>query len=163
MGKKKVFRRYKWTEGPKAIYGEGAYDQSGAWLPKQRVVMCSSGYHVCTREQVAHWRGTELWEVEVRGKHLEANDKECWEEMRFVRKLKWTHKDMVDCAKADAKRILRAAEEAHDAAKGVASGTSYDPRIYLATLIGDRVAEEATYVRQQQRNWIETRIGEVLK
>jgi hypothetical protein len=121
--------------------------------------MCRVGYHVCTRKQVPHWRGTELWEVEVRGEHLGENDKECWSEMRFVRKLKWTRKDMEECAWQDA--VAADAADAANAAARWAAADAADAANAAARWAAASCAAAAE--RARQLAWIEARIGERLE
>ena len=101
-------RYYKWTVGGKAIYGQGKYAPIGEAQPRIEgaLKMCERGYHVCTAEQVSHWCGTELWEVEVDEEDVVATNrsKTLCRTWKGIRKLNWTTADMVDYAQACADR-----------------------------------------------------------
>ena len=58
----------------------------GEWMPKiERLELCNSGYHVVTIAHLPEWFGPAIYEVEVRGEHLDAEDKSCWQEARLLR------------------------------------------------------------------------------
>ena len=58
----------------------------GEWMPKiERLELCDSGYHVVSIEQLAQWLGPAIFDVQVRGEHLDAEDKSCWQEARLLR------------------------------------------------------------------------------
>ena len=61
------------------------------WQPpvKGPLVACSNGYHVCTDTQVPDWLGvgSVVWEVEVKGRVLDAGDKTVVRTARLVRKV----------------------------------------------------------------------------
>ena len=85
-------RYYKWVADGKPIYGTGAYILDGGWneLPDSTpLVQCRSGFHVCRPDDVAHWCGTELYEVEITGETLAADDKMLCRRWRVIRTLKW--------------------------------------------------------------------------
>ena len=90
-------RAYKWLADEDPIYGTGKYDLSGAWQTVTgKLKICKLGYHVCNAEQVPYFCGTVLWEVEVDGKCIVDDIKSCWQRIRFVRKMAWSRKDLID-------------------------------------------------------------------
>ena len=62
--------------------------------------MCCSGFHASTRaiDAMQYVPCEILALVEVRGKHLKQNDKQCWSEMRVVRAYRWEKPDNVAMA-----------------------------------------------------------------
>lgn len=111
--KKAKVKYYKWTAGGGPIYGRGKYVLDGKWQPniKGKLLPCNRGYHVCRKEDLPHWRGTELYEVEVDEKGLvKSRDKVVVRTFRVVRKLAWGLQDMKDCAEADADAADRATQ-----------------------------------------------------
>jgi hypothetical protein len=61
------------------------------WQPpvKGPLVACSNGYHVCTDTQVPSWLGVGcvVWEVETKGRVLDAGNKTVVRTARLVRKV----------------------------------------------------------------------------
>jgi hypothetical protein len=181
-------KTYKWTAGDKPIYGQGTYDQAGAWQECEGALdLCRRGYHACTREQVPLWCGPELWEVELGGYSMCAPDKVCARRLRFVRKLKWSCADMIEYAQWCAGRAKGAANQAaaeeasaaaSDAADYVVAATQTADAVaatraaaqtaaWAATRAADAVAATQTAAwaaeRAAQLAWIEGRIGEKLE
>jgi hypothetical protein len=75
--------------------------------------MCNSGFH-CSKEPYdafSYVRGEILTGVEVKGKHLSDDNKECWSEMKVVKAYKWTKKDSVKLAIFSAEQVLKYYEE----------------------------------------------------
>jgi len=70
--------------------------------------ICENGFH-CSRN-IIDAMGFVVMEVlarvEVRGKSIIKDDKECWEEMRLVKLYKWTKKDSVSLAIFAAELVL---------------------------------------------------------
>jgi len=63
-------------------------DKPGKWLPKiDDIVMCQSGYHACKKADVFEWINAQMYVVEFRGKKLKGDNKDCAQEMRFVRRV----------------------------------------------------------------------------
>jgi len=62
--------------------------------------MCNSGFHASVRatDAMRYVDCETLALVEVRGKHLQQDDKQCWSEMRVVRAYEWTKLDSVAMA-----------------------------------------------------------------
>lgn len=97
---------YKWFANRKPVYGEGEYVLDGGWQPsiEGKLKVCDRGYHVCREHDLAHWRGTELAEVEIDPDGaLEFDNKVCVRSFRVIRMLPWTREDMIDCAREDAR------------------------------------------------------------
>ncbi len=63
-------------------------DKPGKWLPAvDALEMCNSGYHVCDADHLPEWANANLYEVEVKGRKLEGDDKSAHRQIRFVRKI----------------------------------------------------------------------------
>jgi hypothetical protein len=61
------------------------------------LIMCQSGFHASVRaiDAMSYVACEVLAEVEVRGKKLVQEDKQCWSEMRVVKAFLWEKKDSV--------------------------------------------------------------------
>jgi hypothetical protein len=73
----------------------------GRWEKhKGKLDMCHSGFHASVRatDAMRYVNCEILALVEVRGKHLKQDDKQCWSEMRVVRAYEWTKLDSVAMA-----------------------------------------------------------------
>ena len=76
---------------------------AGKWMPAVKPILCKSGYHFVTLNQLPHWIGPTLYELEVRGKILRANDKSVAAQARLIRRVDtWNEKTLrifaADCA-----------------------------------------------------------------
>ena len=72
----------------------------GKWVHEDKLSMCSRGLH-CSKQinqAFSFVQGEILAKVEVKGKSIIENDKECWTDMRIVKAWKWTKKDSVSLA-----------------------------------------------------------------
>jgi hypothetical protein len=74
-----------------------ANGKEGAWAPPLPVMMCQSGYHVCSMapSAVRSWRPyphyptrRELWVVEVKGHSQRGGSKEVWSSIRGIKRLR---------------------------------------------------------------------------
>jgi hypothetical protein len=73
----------------------------GEWRKhKDKLDMCHSGFHASVRavDAMQYVNCEILALVEVRGKHLAQDDKQCWSEMKVVRAYEWTKTDSVAMA-----------------------------------------------------------------
>ena len=75
----------------------------GEWMPAVKPVLCESGYHFVTLDQLPKWIGPTIYEVEVRGEVLSAQDKGVATQARLIRRLDtWNEKTLrlfaADCA-----------------------------------------------------------------
>src|SRR5208282_3366454 len=75
----------------------------GEWMPAVKPVFCESGYHFVTLDQLPKWLGPTIYEVEVRGEVLSAQDKGVATQARLIRRLDtWNEKTLrlfaADCA-----------------------------------------------------------------
>jgi hypothetical protein len=73
----------------------------GTWKKHEgKLDMCHSGFHASVWAiDAMRYVGCEVLAlVEVRGKHLAQDDKQCWSEMRVVRAYEWTKPDSVAMA-----------------------------------------------------------------
>ena len=72
-------------------------------MPAVKPVLCKSGYHFVTLDQLPKWIGPTLYEVEVRGEVLRAEDKSVAAQARLIRRVDtWNEKTLrlfaADCA-----------------------------------------------------------------
>lgn len=122
----------------KCIYGEGHWSEPGEWLEvKGGLIPCENGLHLCRRDDLVDWLGTEIWEAEYEGDRINFDNKIVVRKARLVRKLDtWTDRTArlfaCDCAEhvlylfekefPDDDRPRKAIETARLYANGEASG-----------------------------------------
>ena len=135
------------TDSPPTIYYKGMLENGltlhehpgwflprgsrpGKWMPKiQTVELCSSGYHVCTIDQLREWIAPAVYVVEVRGMMVKDGRKSAWQQARLVRRVEgWGMDQMVEWAKACADHVAHLRDTS---AYASASYTSY--ATYAAT------------------------------
>ena len=147
-----------------------------------KLEMCINGFHASEMivDAMKYCELEVLAKVEVRSCHLKQDDKQCWEEMRIVKKWKWTKEDSVRLAiyaanltlknfeikNPDdkrprlaiyaAKNYLKAKNKAADSARSAAYSAA-DSAAYSAAGSADLAAYSAaahTKIRQQCQAWI---------
>ncbi len=86
---------------PYASYDYSEYlpkdGKPGKWLPKViKLELCETGYHVTDAEHLINWiDGNQLFEVEVKGKAIEGDDKTAFQQIRLVRQVEgWNDKNL---------------------------------------------------------------------
>jgi len=148
-------RFYKWTADNKPLCGTGTYNFNEWQRITNPLIMCKQGFHACTAEQLPLWCGTELWEVKL-GEQLIINENmACSDGLHFITQLIWDTKDMAAYVEwCDSKSKLPAIHYSSDAAIKYAAAAAW-LSARCARLHGDIKLEE-------QREWIENRIGEQL-
>ena len=72
-------------------------------MPAIKPVLCQQGYHFVTLDQLPRWIGSTLYEIEVRGEVLTAEDKSVAEQARLIKRVDtWNEKNLrlfaADCA-----------------------------------------------------------------
>ena len=69
-------------------------DKPGKWLPEiETLSICESGYHACKAEHLLEWINAQLFEVELAGEIVEAENKVVAQNMRILRKVEtWNDK-----------------------------------------------------------------------
>ena len=101
---------WKTMNGTHGSYGHGEWylpvgKRPGKWMPKVKPALCVSGYHVCRDlSEVLMHPGPELYEAEVRGEHVDGDNKSAWEQARLIRRVpEWNERTLrlfvVDCAR----------------------------------------------------------------
>jgi len=96
-------------EGPRSDHGDKAVWKVGEWRKCHgNLEMCSNGYHASKNviDSMQYVDADVIAQVEVRGKHLEQNDKQCWEEMRLLKTWTWTKEDSVSLAVYAAELVI---------------------------------------------------------
>ncbi len=100
--------RYKFLRtGLKSENGSTKW-RKGVWKHEASLDMCSSGFH-CSKQPYqafSYIQGEILAQVEVKGKSIIQDDKECWSDMRVIKAYKWTKKESVSLAIFSAKLCL---------------------------------------------------------
>ena len=63
-------------------------DKPGKWLRKiDNPVLCEKGYHCFMPVHILEWLDAQLFEVEIKGRHVHGDDKTVTQQMRFIRKV----------------------------------------------------------------------------
>ena len=85
----KVLNGIESCNGGRAVWHKPrSKNRPGKWMPKiNEIAACEAGYHVCNRDQLVQWLGRDIWEVEVRGEHIDADDKSVWQQARLIRRI----------------------------------------------------------------------------
>jgi uncharacterized protein with ATP-grasp and redox domains len=78
------------------------------WRKETEINICNSGFHASQTplQALGYVHGEILSEVEVRGKSIIQDDKECWSEMRIVKAYHWTKEDSVELAIFSAELVI---------------------------------------------------------
>ena len=77
------------------------------------ILICNNGFHASKNiiDAMGYVAAEVLAKVEVRGKGIKQDNKECWSEMRLVKTYKWTKKDSVLLAIFAAELVLKNYED----------------------------------------------------
>src|SRR5208282_6231935 len=80
----------------------------GKWMPAIKDIQpCTRGYHFVNIEQLPHWLGPTLYEIEVRGQIIHEAYKSVAEQARLIRKVEtWNDKTLRLYAADCAERVL---------------------------------------------------------
>jgi len=130
--------------------------QPGKPLPtvEGKIEPCECGYHACKPQFVSSWINAQLYEVELSGNLVDADDKTAASDMRFIRKVdKWDAKTQrlfaVWCAREGLKlvdnpdpRSVAACDVAERYANGKATDEELDAAL-AAALAAARDAQSA--------------------
>jgi len=118
----------------------------GKWHKHEgKLKMCRSGFH-CSKNIIdailyvdCEW----LAQVEVKGKHLIQDDKECWQEMRITKRWRWTKKMSVSLAIYAAELVLPIFEKKYPDDKRPRKAIEAAKRVLKADTIKNRAAARA--------------------
>ncbi len=109
--------------------------EPGPWLPEAEgeIVPCENGYHACKPQFVSHWIDARLYEVELSGTLVDADNKTAASRIRLVRKVDaWNEKTQRLFAVWCAREALKLVD-------------NLDPRSIAACNVAERYANgEAT-------------------
>ena len=106
--------RYKFLrEGMKSQSGNIVWKLNEWQKAKGDLDMCKNGFHCSKKpyDAFSYVAGEILAIVEVRGKHLSDDNKECWKEMRVVKAYKWQKNDSVLFAIYAARLVIKIYED----------------------------------------------------
>ncbi len=99
---------------PKNLAPNGFKFKVGEWYKIDKPLrICGVGFHASENiiDAMGYVPAEVLAKVEVRGKSIKQDDKQCWSEMRLVKTYKWTKKDSVSLAIFAAELVLKNFEE----------------------------------------------------
>ena len=87
----------------------------GEWCKEDKVDICNAGFHASKTplQALSYVSGEIVAKVEVRGKSIVQDDKECWSEMRIVKAWDWEKKDSVALSIFAAEQALKNYEKAY--------------------------------------------------
>ena len=104
--------RYKFLNGRNSANGNVKW-RLNKWEKIQgKIEMCENGFHCSkhTQDALGYVQGDTLAVVEVRGKSIITDDKECWSEMRVIRAIPFSKEHSVKMAIFSARLCLSAFE-----------------------------------------------------
>ena len=107
-------KRYKFLKEGLRSQSQGLQWELNKWQKaKGELKMCENGFHCSEQpyDAFSYVQGEILAEVEVKGKHLSDDDKECWEEMRIIKTWKWQKNDSVLFSIFAAKMVIKNYED----------------------------------------------------
>ena len=93
---------------------DGLWKPFGQWMPKitGNLVPCSIGYHLCREEDLVHWLGPAIWEVEAKGRVVTDTDKVVVREARLLHRVStWSERTARLFAADCAEHVLHLFEE----------------------------------------------------
>src|SRR5271166_2226126 len=124
--------------------------EPGAWMPKiEELKMCALGYHILRAKDLVRWLGPAIFEVEVRGEILFADDKAVTQQARLVKRfMTWNDRTarLFACDCADAVRHLmkdKRSTDAIDIARRFANGAATKEELAAAEAAARAAAREA--------------------
>jgi hypothetical protein len=81
----------------------------GEWFKEDKIKICERGFHASKEplQAMGYVNCEILARVEVRGKSIKQDDKECWSEMRIKKAYEWTKEDSVSLAIFAAEMCLK--------------------------------------------------------
>ena len=134
----------------------------GKWVcHKGKLEMCESGFHASERilDAMEYTNLEELALVEVKGKYLKQDDKQCWEYMRIKKLYRWTKADSVSLAIYAAELVLDIYEKKYpddkrprkaiEAAKKVLKNDNEENRAAAEAAAGAAGAEGAAWAAEE--------------
>src|SRR3990167_1128073 len=103
-------KRYKFLrEGLKSDNGNNREWVLNQWRHEDDISICNKGFHASKTplQALGYVEGEILALVEVKGKSIKEDNKECWSDMRVVKAYKWTKKDSLKLAIFSAELCLK--------------------------------------------------------
>ena len=99
----------------KSYNGENRDWKINEWRKEEDIDMCKKGFHASKTplQALEYVKGEILAEVEVKGKSIIEEDKECWSEMRILKAWHWTKEDSVSLAIFAAEQVIDIFEKKH--------------------------------------------------
>src|SRR3990167_8524725 len=94
-------KHYLYKSLPKNMSPHGHLFEVGKWYKtKEKLNICHVGFHASKNiiDAMNFVNAEVLAKVEVRGKSIKQDDKQCWSEMRVVKAYKWEKEDSVSLA-----------------------------------------------------------------
>ena len=88
----------------------------GKWYKTKRELdICHIGFHASKTplQAMEYVQGEVLAKVEVKGRSIKEDDKECWSDMRIVKAWNWEKKDSVSLSIFAAEKVLKNYEKAY--------------------------------------------------
>ena len=114
--------KYLWkslSQGLNSYHGSKKW-KIGRWYKcRGELEMCNKGFHASERiiDSMQYVPLECLAKVEVRGKHIDHDDKQCWQEMKIIQAWEWTQKDSVALSVYAAELVIKNFETRHPSDK----------------------------------------------
>jgi len=107
--------RYKFLNGNESKHGEHKWRLNKWYKIDGDLEICVNGFH-CSKyipDALCYVQGDTLAFVEVRGESIITDNKECWSEMRVIKRYKWKKEHSIKLAIFSARLCLSAFEEVY--------------------------------------------------
>ena len=114
--------KYLWkslSAGLNSYHGQKKW-KIGKWYKcRGELEMCNKGFHASERiiDSMQYVPLECLAKVEVRGKHIDYDDKQCWQGMKIIQAWEWTQKDSVALSVYAAELVIKNFETRHPSDK----------------------------------------------
>ena len=135
----------------------------GKWMPHiDKLVPCSSGYHLCREQDLVEWLGPAIFEAEYRGEIVDCDNKIVVSEARLIRRLDaWNERTARLFACDCAERVAHLNDDPRvqntiDVARRYANGEASDKEL-------DAAWDAAWAARDAERGWQTQRLMKVLE
>jgi hypothetical protein len=94
--------------GLKSDNGENRNWKIGVWRKENDIDICNVGFHASKTplQALNYVKGEIIARVEVKGKSIIQEDKQCWSEMRIIKAYHWKREDSISLAIYSAELVL---------------------------------------------------------
>ena len=130
--------------------------KKGEWQKVDgKLDICNNGLH-CSKtvyDAFSFVQGEVVGKVEVRGKSIIENNKECWSEMRIIEVKKWTKKDSLRLAIFSAELVLKNFEDEYPDDKRPREAIEAAKKVLFKDTAKNRSAAQSAAQSASQSAW----------